>query len=564
MTHTAGDPFRLPRASLATIVALALLQAASLIAFLLLMRHIVDGLGGGPAGAAGVRGSIAVLAAVALANAALRWAEFSVSEKMGYEVVRRLRLAMYAHLQGMTPRQAQRRSRGGLLLRFTGDLSMLRTWISRGIARGLVSLILVVAGLGIVGVLNVRLALVIGAVLSFGLAASARLGPRLERVTRAARRNRSLLTSNIDEQVSSLSVVQVFGRSGGELARLSRQNDSMTSSLFDGASVRAQMIGIAAAAGWLATVAVLYVGSVDVAAGRTGVGEVVVAVIATRQLTGPVRRLGLSYDYWKRGQVSRRKVRELLSSAVRPLDEPGTESLRVRRGQIELRDVSVEGSLTHVTQEIGGGQVVAVVGPPGAGKSTLLALVSGLLDPDGGEILVDGHQLAERTLRSRFQQIGMVAPDLPLMRGTVRRSLTYRKPSASDAEVHRVVQACHLDEVIDRLPHGLDTWLNEEARNLSVGQRQRVALARALMGNPPILLLDEPTVNLDEAGKEVFRRVIAHHHGTVLLVTNDAREAGLADLVWFMDGGRVVDVTTGDDYRDRQWAGRRSADAHRR
>jgi ABC-type multidrug transport system fused ATPase/permease subunit len=140
------------------------------------------------------------------------------------------------------------------------------------------------------------------------------------------------------------------------------------------------------------------------------------------------------------------------------------------------------------------------------------------------------------------------------MRGTVRRNLMYRNPQASDDELQRIIMSCHLDEVLAVLPAGLDTWLNEAGNNLSSGQRQRLALGRALLGNPPILLLDEPTVNLDEASKEVFRRVITHHQGTVLLVTHDPAEAALADDVWMMRNGSIVEVVEGDVYRERRWS----------
>ena len=209
-----------------------------------------------------------------------------------------------------------------------------------------------------------------------------------------------------------------------------------------------------------------------------------------------------------------------------------------------------------ITGIVTGGEAVAILGPTGAGKSTLLNVVGGLVDADGGDVLIDEQPVMERTLRSRFQQIGMVTPDLPLMRGTVRRNLTYRQPAATDAELDRVVMACHLDELLAELPKGLDTWLTESGRNLSVGQRQRLSLGRALLGNPPILLLDEPTQNLDEASREVFRRVIAHHKGTVLLVTHDAGEASLADHVWSMSEGRLVEVLTGEEYRGRLGASR--------
>jgi ATP-binding cassette, subfamily B, bacterial len=546
-----ADVYRLPRVELTKVIALALVQAVTLGAFLLLARELFDSMAAGPVRHDRVFTLIWWLLGVVMLNALARAVEFYVSERMGYEIVRGLRMRMYRHLQGMSPRQLMNRSRGGLLLRFTGDLSMMRTWLSRGLARGLVAGIIAVVVVGVVASLNLRLAATMAGILFLGAAALRYLGPRLHRITRKVRRRRSLLTSNVDEQIHALAVVQVSGRSVGEHERLSRQNDSMTAALVETARIRSWMLGVASATGWLAIGGVLLVGALELVAGNASVGVVVAAVIACRQLTGPVRRLALSYDYWERAQVSKRKVADFMNSRSRDLDEPGLEKLGIHRAEIEFRDVSVVGALQSVNGQVTGGHIVALVGPEGAGKSTMLQLVAGLHSPDTGQIVVDGQPVEQHTLRSRLRRVGMVAPELPLMRGTLRRNLTYRRPSATEQEIQRVVALCHLDELIAQLPDGLDHWLVEGGRNLSAGQRQRLALARAIMGNPRILLLDEPTMNLDGESKQVFRQIIARHLGTVLLATHDPDEARMADEVWRIEDGRLIEVLTGQQYRDR-------------
>jgi ABC-type multidrug transport system fused ATPase/permease subunit len=143
------------------------------------------------------------------------------------------------------------------------------------------------------------------------------------------------------------------------------------------------------------------------------------------------------------------------------------------------------------------------------------------------------------------------------MRGTVRRNLTYASRGWPDDEIQRVTHATGLADTLAELPEGIDTWVTEAGGNLSAAQRQRIALARALMGNPPILLLDQPTAGLDAASKEAFRDVIARHQGTTLLVTNDEDELSLADQVWVLRAGRLVDVTSGEQRLHERWlAGR--------
>jgi ATP-binding cassette subfamily B protein len=556
---TAPSPFRVRRRDLAKVVLIGLTQAATLVAFLLLTLTVVDALTPDVVGAAAdalwrsTLISLGLLAGLALLHGWLRAVEFSISEKIGYDIVRRLRMRMYGHMQGMTPREFQGRSRGGLLLRFVGDLSMLRMWISRGFLGGTAALIVLVTTVTAFLVLNRWIGLAIVTVLSGGAALSLASGRSMRAATRSMRRRRSLVMSNIDEQMTALPVIQVFGRAPGEYARLSRQNDSLNRGLFRVAELRGRLRGIASAVGLLGVVAVLGVGLVEVRRGTASVGLVAASILATRQLNGPVRTLGLAHDYWHRAQVSQQKILEYLRSSSRGLSDPGLERLRVRRGRVEFRDVTVPGALTGITLSADPGQLVAVTGPAGAGKSTLLGLVSRLVEPSAGEVLVDGQVLAGTTPRSAFRHIGVMGPDLPLMRGTVRRNLTYAVPDATDAEVQRVILAVGLDEVLHELPEGLWTWVTEGGRNLSIGQRQRIALGRAMMGNPPILLLDEPTANLDPRSCDDFRRMLVRHQGTVLLVTHDVEEMSLADQVWTLQGGRVAEALSGDAYRDGLW-----------
>jgi ATP-binding cassette, subfamily B, bacterial len=367
------------------------------------------------------------------------------------------------------------------------------------------------------------------------------------------RRRRSLLIGNLDEQLHSLSVVQVFGRSGGEYARLSRQNDSLNRALGRVAALRGRLRCITGGLALISLVALLLVGLLEIRRGTASVGLVVAALIASRMLVAPVRTLGLAHDYWHRARVSSEKIEQFMNSRTRPLDPPGLERLRARRGRIEFRDVDVGGALCGITAAAEPGQIVAITGPNGAGKSTLLRLVARLVEPTGGRVLVDGQDLAAVTPRSTFRLIGMVAPDLPLMRGTLRRNLTYRRPDADAAEIDRVLRLTGLDGLVAELSGGLGFWLVEGGRNLSAGQRQRIALARALLGNPPLLLLDTPTAHLDASERELVRRIVARHRGTVLLATDDPDELALADQVWVLDHGRLVETLDRAYYLDRAW-----------
>jgi ATP-binding cassette, subfamily B, bacterial len=559
MSAPAAAVLRVPRRPFVPVVGLGLAQAATVAALLLLIRRVVDDLAvvmaGGSADPWALRRAAAVVPLLLLAGAVLPAVQFRLAERIGYGFVQRVRGAMHAHLVGMSPRRLQHRSRGGLLLRFTGDLTMFRTWISRGLARGIVSGIVVVAGAGVLLALAPLLSVTLLTVLGAGSLLSLRLGRKLRGVTRTVRRRRSLLASTVDEQIHALAVVQAFGRTQGEARRFERQNQALTRSLFREAGVRAALRAVAGTSAVLAAVAVVVVGYLEVSAGRTTPGVVVAALAAVRALSGPVRNLGLAHDYWQRARISRYKVHQFLASPARDPDAAGRPRLKTSRrgGAVEFRGVRVAGAAETFDAAAAPGETVAVVGPPGAGKSTLLALAAGVLEPAEGSVWIGGQNLAEVSPRSISRRVGIVSPDLPLMRGTLRRNLTYRYRRAGEDEIQRVVAACELETLVESLPGGLEGWITEGGMNLSAGERQRVALARALLGNPPVLLLDEPTANLDGDAAERLRGVLARHQGTMLLVTRNPDDAAIADRVWRMRGGRIVEELEGDACREASW-----------
>ncbi|MCL2667851.1 MAG: ABC transporter ATP-binding protein/permease, partial [Micrococcales bacterium] len=495
-----------------------------------------------------------LIAGAGLVLGGLRAMEFSVAEVAGYQVVRRARMVMYGHLQRMTPAQLRGRARGGLLLRLTGDLSMLRMWLSRGVLIGTSSAIVLLTGIVAAVWLDLAMGVVLVAMLCLGAVASLAFGAPMREATRTMRRRRSLVMGNIDEQINALEVVQMAGRSRGEYSRLSRQNDALMSALVRIAWLRGWLRGLAMGSGLLATAAVLAVGMVEVYAGRTTIAVVVAEIAVSRFLTRPVRSLGLAHDYWHRGQVSRQKIVEFLGSSARPAQAERLPRLRVRRGDLELDDVHVPGTLAGFTASASRGQIVAVVGAPGSGAGMVLEAVARLVDPVAGTLRVDGQDVMATAPWSAGTQIGYYRADLLLMRGTVARNLSYAMPDADPAEIQRIVLFLGLDDLLARLgPQGTKAWVTEGGRNLAPHDRNLVAFARALMGNPRVLLLDDPLSGLHPDDREAARNLIVRHRGTVLWHTSEPDDLVLADQVWFVEDGRLARSCTGSQYAQERW-----------
>ena len=285
----------------------------------------------------------------------------------------------------------------------------------------------------------------------------------------------------------------------------------------------------------------MLLGALEVASGTTTPGTVVGAMTIVGLLLPALRDLGRIHEYWHGFQVASERIERFLELPNLVNERPNAPDLTVERGQLELRQVSVTGVFEDLNVVAPAGGVIAIVGPNGAGKSTLLALAARLLDPDQGEVRLDGRDFARHSLASVRRAVGMVSAELPLLKGSIARNLRYRWPEAPLEEVERVCALCGVDELLAELPEGAQTRLLEDGKNLSPGQRQRIALARALLGDPALLLLDEVEANLDTRAEAVVDRVLARHCGTVLMVTHRRDRLFRADEIWHVADGRLVE-----------------------
>jgi ABC-type multidrug transport system fused ATPase/permease subunit len=172
-------------------------------------------------------------------------------------------------------------------------------------------------------------------------------------------------------------------------------------------------------------------GATEFTAGRATPGTVVAAMAIVGLLAGPLRDLGRVSEYWHGSRVALEKVRDMMLAPGVLHERPDAIDLPDGPGRLVLDDVRVAGALDGVSARLDPGQAVALIGPNGAGKSTLLAVVGRLLDPDGGRVLIDGHDLAACTLPSSRRVVGMAGPDLPLLRGSVSYNVRYRRPDAT-------------------------------------------------------------------------------------------------------------------------------------
>jgi ATP-binding cassette, subfamily B, bacterial len=305
------------------------------------------------------------------------------------------------------------------------------------------------------------------------------------------------------------------------------------------------------ALGIIGQAVILVVGGNMVLDGELTLGALTLFVLYLTYFFAPIQQLVQLYNTYQQGQAAIAKLRDVLATEPSVVEREDAHPLPPLAGRIELDHVSfgyLPGTevLHDVTLTIEPGETVAFVGATGAGKSTIAKLVTRFYDPWAGAVRLDGHDLRTVTLDSLRTQLGVVPQEAFLFHGSIRDNLTFARPDADEAEIDEAVRAVGLDDLIARLPQGLDTPCHERGASLSSGERQLLALGRAFLARPRVLVLDEATSNLDLRSEATIEHALDHllEGRTAVLIAHRLATAMRADRIAVIDDGRLVEVGT--------------------
>jgi ATP-binding cassette subfamily B protein len=308
------------------------------------------------------------------------------------------------------------------------------------------------------------------------------------------------------------------------------------------------------AVGVIGQAMILGIGGKLVLDGRLTLGELTAFVLYLTAFFAPIQQLVQLYNTYQQGQAAVGKLRDLLGTAPDVAEAPDAGVLPPVVGDIRFDDVTFgydpsRPVLEHVDLHIVPGETFALVGPTGAGKSTIAKLVTRFYDPQGGTVRIDGHDLRSVTFASLREQLGVVPQEPFLFHGTIRDNVAFAHPDATDAEVLEACRLVGIEDLIERLPDGIDSLVHERGASLSSGERQLLALARAFMARPRVLVLDEATSNLDLRSESKIERAldILLEGRTAIIIAHRLATAMRADRIAVVDDGRILELGTHDE-----------------
>ncbi len=512
----------------------------------------------GDLGVADPKGQLVVLAALTV----IVWGLESLFEilfqvawrGLAQDLQHKLRIDAYSHVQTLEVGFFEQRTSGGLMSVLGDDVNQLERFLDRGASDllQLATTVLTIGGTFLVAAGEVTwVAMVPMPIVAI---AAMRYQKRLEPRYREVREKAGDLNSDLAANLGGITTIQSSTAEARETARIERKSRAYAEANGSAIRLSSAFVPLIRMIIVLGFVAMLVLAGWRVLDGALEVGLYATMVFLIQRLLWPLTRLGETLDLYQRAMASSRRLFGLLDHS--PSVVPGTHRIprAAVRGALRFEGVQFRYGdgpevLSGIDLEVPAGQTTAIVGSTGSGKSTLVKLALRFADPTGGRVTLDGIDLRELDFQSLRGAIGLVPQEVFLRHGTIAENVALGEPDATEAEIRAALAAAEADEFVDSLPEGLDRIVGERGQRLSGGQRQRLGIARAVLGDRPVLILDEATSAVDnetEAAIQRSLRVLGKQR-TMLVIAHRLSTVRHAKAIWVLEKGRFVERGTHEE-----------------
>lgn len=545
------------RRPLAAVVVLSLVSAAAALAQPVLVSQVIEGVQDGET----ITSDVVVLLGVLVAGALLGGVQLYLLQRTAEGVVLSTRRTLADRLLRLPVAEYDRRRTGDLMSRVGSDTTMLQAVVTSGLFEVASSLLVVVGAVVAMLLVDPLLLLVTLASVAVGIGVVVAVSRRVRVLSLLSQVKVGEMTAAVERALSAVRTIRASGATEREVTGVVDSARAAYDAGIRSARLEAFVSPATSIAVQGSFVAVLGLGGYRVASGAIGVSDLVAFILYLFLLLMPLGQMVQAWTQLQAGLGALSRIEEVV--ALPGEDEPtratvvrprGTPEPAVTPPMLELDAVDFSYSdalpvLRGVSFSVPRGTRTALVGPSGAGKSTVLALVERFYDVTGGAVRVDGTDVRDLPRADLRARMGYVEQEAPVLAGTIGDNLTLAAPGASEAAQRAVLAAVRLDGVVDRTPEGLDAQVGDGGVLLSGGERQRLAIARSLLARPGLLLLDEPTANLDARNERALRLALdaVSQDRTLLVVAHRLSTVVDSDQIVVLDAGRVVATGTHEE-----------------
>ena len=398
--------------------------------------------------------------------------------------------------------------------------------------------------------LNIKLAIISVILVPLIAFPIMKVGKVLRKLSKKSQEKMADLNSLLYETIIGTRIVKAFNMENYEIEKFNRVNFDYYKLSLKSIKRLLALNPITELLGALATVAIIWWCGQDIISGKISFGVFGVSMGALLSLLRPFKKLSQVHSINQQAVAASERIYEVLETEPTVAEKQNARELPGFKGKVAYENVwfnyGENAVLKGINLEMSKGQMLAVVGPSGTGKSTLLDLIPRFYDPQKGRILIDDVDIREYTLKSLRQQIGIVTQETILFNDTIKANIAYGNKAAAWDDIERAAVQAHAHDFIRHLPQAYDTVIGDRGMKLSGGERQRIAIARALLKNPPILILDEATSQLDTEAERIVQEALDRlmQGRTVFVIAHRLSTVRHAQRIVVLDHGLIVEQGT--------------------
>ena len=476
------------------------------------------------------------------------YAQTYLMSYVGQKVIIDIREAVYRKLQFLSLGYFEKRQTGTIMSYVTNDVGALQGSIIESATDFVTEMSILIGSLALMFNLHWKLSLLTLITMPLVAKAMDLFGKKLKRTSGIMQERAADITAVLQETISSVRVIKSFVREEYEIARFVKENYANFRAQMKNAQVMATLTPVIELIAAIGVTFLIWYGGFEVINGNLTAGALIAFLVYATNLANPIKRLSRIYGNVQKAMAAAERVFSVLDEKTDIVEKENATELKAVIGKVDFKAVTFkynenEVILKDINLEVKAGQMVAIVGPSGAGKTTIVNLLPRFYDPVAGNIYIDDVNIADVTLASLREKIGIVPQETVLFNGSIYDNILYGDLTATTEEVMAAAKAANAHDFIMQMADQYQTQIGERGSKLSGGQRQRIAIARAILKNPRILILDEATSALDTESEKLVQDaldklmvgrtsfVIAHRLSTILQ----------ADMIIVMEKGQIVE-----------------------
>lgn len=492
---------------------------------------------------------VLILLGLYLISAAFSYLQQYIMAGVAQKTVYNMRKEVDEKLSRLPLKFFDARAHGEILSRVTNDFDNISTTLQQSLTQLITSIVTLIGVVVMMLSISPLLTLIVILTLPLYVVVTMNIAKHSQKHFAAQQKSLGELNGHVEEMYTGHKLVKAYGREEESIATFNSINAKLYTAGYKAQFISGIIMPLMRFVGNLGYVIICVVGSIFATKGTITIGDILAFIQYSRQFTMPIIQTANIANIIQSTVASAERVFEMLDEVEELPDRADAKVIAFPKGEVKFENVDFsykvgEPLIKNVNIDIKQGHTIAIVGPTGAGKTTLVNLLMRFYEINAGKITIDGvdiRDIKRGALRSMF---GMVLQDTWLFNGTIMENIAYGREGATEEEVIQATRAAHAHHFIKTLPDGYNTILNEEASNISQGQKQLLTIARAILADPAILILDEATSSVDSRTEVYIQRAMTElmQGRTSFVIAHRLSTIRDAEVILVMNKGSIIEV----------------------